>query len=58
MIMEIPRKMLLEKLFQTLSSQKFYDFYVEGNFDSYIGVPISHATKEEILEEIAKMFNV
>jgi hypothetical protein len=56
--MEIPRKMLLEKLLKTLESQTFYEFYLEGKFDSYIRACDDHPTKEKILEEIAKIFNV
>jgi len=58
MIVEFPRRQLLEKILNTLESQRFNNFYNEGSFDSYIRRNDQCPKKEEILEEIAKIFNV
>ncbi len=45
---------IAEIILETITGQKFADWYNTGRFDEYIAD--STITKEEILEDIKKMF--
>lgn len=50
---------IIERIFQTLQRQKFADFYASGGaFGRWIEGDINAPSKEEVKQEIAKLFNI
>ena len=49
---------LAELIFEAISKQRFADFYLEGMFDSYISGMDEGVTKEQVIEEIKKLFKI
>ncbi len=47
-----------EDILNTLEKQRFADWYNNGRFDSYICGDLPKISKEEILDDVKKMFNI
>lgn len=47
----------VQSIFDTLTTQRFYDWYM-GKFDDWISGEENAPTKEEILKDIKQLFHV
>lgn len=52
------QKAIAEMILSTLERQKFTDFYNTGDFDRYIRGEEDAKSRDEILEEIVKLFRI
>lgn len=47
-----------EQILSTLERQKFADWYNSGNFDNYISGDLPPVLKEQIIQDIIKLFQL
>ncbi len=54
---DLKKNISLEQIYQVLCGHRFADWYNQGDFDAHIRGELECKSKEEILDQIKKMFN-